>query len=276
MGYTTEFSGSVSIEPPLNADEISFLKDFNESRRMHRSGGPLFVKGEGQYGQGNGPDAVHNHNDPDPDQPGLWCQWVASDDGTELMWDEGEKFYYATEWMEYIVNSLLSEAARPYIDQHINEDERLKNFTCDHVVNGVIYADGEESDDVWKLKVTNNLVEYIEAYTAYADDEPEVKPPSEAELRAALQSLGARTTVKVKVWTLTIDTDSIMTTVYGTEQELYDSLKLNFIETLNADGLDPDVSTPDGRSELIEFLTEQARVVLYIDEHIVEATQEEI
>lgn len=195
MGYQTYFSGSVTIEPPLNEDETSFLQDFNHTRRMHRTGGPLYVKGESMMGHHLGPDIdkVLDHNSPDPDQPGLWCQWVPNDDGTVLEWDENEKFYYSADWMEYIVNKLLSPAAKPYIQVHLNEDERLKSFTCDHVVNGEIYADGEESDDLWKLKVTDNLVEALEARLTYGDEEPEVVPPTEAELREALRSIAGVT-----------------------------------------------------------------------------------
>jgi hypothetical protein len=32
MGYTTEFAGSVSISPPLNAHEIAYLRKFAASR----------------------------------------------------------------------------------------------------------------------------------------------------------------------------------------------------------------------------------------------------
>jgi hypothetical protein len=37
MGYTTEFDGSVSISPPLNAHEIAYLRKFAASRRMDRA-----------------------------------------------------------------------------------------------------------------------------------------------------------------------------------------------------------------------------------------------
>ena len=179
MGYTTEFTGEIRIEPPLNANEVSFLRDFNESRRMIRRNGPLFVKGSGYYGQGSDADVIDYNsasgedlsqwgwkNQPEdwreyyePDgQPGLWCQWTPSDDGTVLEWDGGEKFYNAPEWMTYLINKLLSPAAGDYLVQHVNEDERLRYFTFDHVLNGVIDAEGEEAGDVWKLVVTDNVV----------------------------------------------------------------------------------------------------------------------
>ena len=157
MGYTTEFEGSIQIEPPLNAQEISFLRDFNHTRRMNRTRGPLFVRGSGFYGQGDDPDII-NHNQPHPDQPGLWCQWTPNEDGTAIVWDGGEKFYSAPEWMMYIISFLLSPIARPYIDAHLDEDPRLASFTCDHVLNGVIFAQGEDDEDQWELRVISSLV----------------------------------------------------------------------------------------------------------------------
>jgi hypothetical protein len=52
MGYTTEFDGSMSISPPLNAHEIAYLRKFASSRRMDRARGPYFVDGSGTVGPG--------------------------------------------------------------------------------------------------------------------------------------------------------------------------------------------------------------------------------
>lgn len=191
MGYTTDFEGEISIEPPLNDDEISFLTDFNNTRRMIRRKGPLFVGGSGFKGQGNDDDVIdHNRangESPSPygssagdyeeyveanGQPGLWCQWMPSEDGEVLEWDGGEKFYNSPQWMKYIIDNLLSERARPYIDKHIDEDPRLKNFTCNHVLNGEILAEGEDSDDVWKLVVEDNVVKVAETEVTWKSAEP--------------------------------------------------------------------------------------------------------
>lgn len=185
MGYQTIFNGEIEIVPPLNESERSFLEDFNQTRRMIRTKGPLFVGGSGWKGQG-GDDDVLDHNRASGEkpygrafptdateeelkhyeeggQPGLWCQWTPAEDGASLAWDEGEKFYNASEWMRYIVTNLLSgESARAYVSQHLHEDERLKDFTFDHVLNGEIDADGEESDDFWRLVVTDSRVEVVD------------------------------------------------------------------------------------------------------------------
>jgi len=101
MGYTTDFSGYISIVPPLNAEELQFIKKFSHTRRMKREWGPYFVDGSGEFGQGEDDDII-DYNSPPEGQPSLWCQWT-SYDGNEIVWDGGEKFYASVEWMEYII-----------------------------------------------------------------------------------------------------------------------------------------------------------------------------
>ncbi|HVK36196.1 MAG TPA: hypothetical protein VM428_11120 [Microlunatus sp.] len=40
MGYTTEFTGFVTVSPPLNPAEIAYLDQFSDTRRMNRPAGP--------------------------------------------------------------------------------------------------------------------------------------------------------------------------------------------------------------------------------------------
>jgi hypothetical protein len=171
MGYDTTFEGSIGIEPPLNPSEISFLIDFNNSRRQKRSKGPLYVNGTGYRGQGNDDDVLDG-NRPDPDQPGLWCQWVPSEDGSSLEWDGVEKFYHSAEWMKYIVENLLGASAQGYVARHVDEDPRLYHFTFNHVLNGQIEAQGEESDDMWLLVVEHNVVKVAQSETIFGKPIP--------------------------------------------------------------------------------------------------------
>lgn len=159
MGYTTTFEGNVSIEPPLNHDELTYLRDFSDSRRMHRRKGPFFVGGSGFKGQDRDDDVI-NSNSPDPTQPGLWCQWVPTGSGKALHWDGGEKFYHAAEWMRYLIDYLLTDRKNnPRTTQNtlIVQDARLAHFTFNHTLNGVIWATGEDGD-TWTLLVENNEV----------------------------------------------------------------------------------------------------------------------
>ncbi len=154
MGYYTSFTGRVSVTPPLNPAETSYLQQFAQSRRMNRTKGPYFVEGTGCGGQGYDSDIIE-YNEPDPSQPSLWCQWRPADDGGAIEWDGGEKFYNSAEWMVYLIDHFLRPGA------HANGspvDPRLRSFTFDHTVNGVIHAQGDEPDDTWRLEVHDNVV----------------------------------------------------------------------------------------------------------------------
>ena len=127
MGYTTEFEGSVSISPPLNAHEIAYLRKFAASRRMDRARGPYFVDGSGPFGQGHDND-IRDVNKPPAGQPGLWCRWE--------------------EWMTYLIDLFLkpgamlaSELANPVPGRHY--PAQFRHFTFDHELNGVIDAQGK-------------------------------------------------------------------------------------------------------------------------------------
>jgi hypothetical protein len=163
VGYTTEFTGSIRIEPPLNQHEVAYLRRFAEVRHMERERGPYYC-GTGYAGQDIEPD-VTDANRPCPGQPGTWCHWEPSEDGRELRWNGAEKFYYAPNWMAYLIDTFLApeaglagELASPEPGRYYAEE--FEHFTFDHVLNGTIDARGEEADDVWQLVVTDGTVTY--------------------------------------------------------------------------------------------------------------------
>jgi hypothetical protein len=84
---------------------------------------------------------------PEQCQPGLWCQWVISDDCTLLEWDGGEKFYYYTEWLEYMI-------------KHFFNPWGIK-------LNGEIEWNGEDRNDRGKIVVTDNEVIVKQAKVTY-------------------------------------------------------------------------------------------------------------
>ncbi len=151
MGYQTEFEGTITIEPALNAEEIVYLNKFAETRRMDRENGPYFVDGYGYVGQGNGPDEIFHHSNPPAGQPGLWCQWVPTEDGdgTTLEWNGHEKFYEAAKWMQYLMDHFIGSTPAA---------KSVLPFLQGHVCNGAISAQGEEPSDMWLLEVKDNQV----------------------------------------------------------------------------------------------------------------------
>lgn len=133
MGYTTEFDGEFTIvdvhtgKPAKLSDaQIDYINKFCETRRMKRNefktvdrsdpvreavglpvwtDGAYFVGEGGFAGQDDGADVV-DHNKPPAGQPGLWCHWC-TEDGTQIYWDGGEKFYSYAEWLAYILHHFL-------------------------------------------------------------------------------------------------------------------------------------------------------------------------
>jgi hypothetical protein len=179
VGYTTTFTGSVAVTPPLNEHEIAYLRRFESTRRMDRDRGPYYC-GTGYAGQDIEPD-VRDPNQPCSDQPGTWCHWTPTADGSAIEWDGGEKFYDAPKWMAYLIQTFLAPHAR--LSEELSAPvagwyyaPEFEHFTFDHVLNGVIDAEGEDGDDVWQLLVTEGVV------TWRADDE-ESEPVADTSRR---------------------------------------------------------------------------------------------
>jgi hypothetical protein len=149
VGYTTEFSGRIEITPALNAEEINYLKKFAGTRRMDCEQGPYYADRGGMAGQDYNDPLVKNYNSPPEGQPGLWCQWVPTEDGSAIEWDGGEKFYYAPEWMEYLIEHFVG--ADP-------QAKAVLPFLQAHKLNGEITAQGEDIHDRWLLIVADNVV----------------------------------------------------------------------------------------------------------------------
>ena len=99
--------------------------------------GGYFVDAEGHAGQDRDASII-DYNRPPKGQPGLWCQWIPNDEGTVIEWDGGEKFYEYEQWLEYIIDNFL----KPW----------------GYVLNGEVTWEGEESGDLGKLIVEDNVV----------------------------------------------------------------------------------------------------------------------
>ena len=85
--------------------------------------------------------------------PGIWCQWIAvtSEEGeTYIEWDGGEKFYNADVWMDYIMEHFIRNNG--------------------HLANGIIYAEGEEAEDIWRIVVKDNDVKVEEPTITWPEE----------------------------------------------------------------------------------------------------------
>jgi hypothetical protein len=84
------------------------------------------------------PSVVNYGWDTPSGQPGVWCQWIPSQDGKSLEWDGNEKFYDYLEWLEYIIKHFL--------------------VRWGVTANGAVTYCGEESSDTGIITVVNNTV----------------------------------------------------------------------------------------------------------------------
>ncbi len=153
MGYHTEFIGRFSLDKKLEDTLLIFLKKFSETRRMKRNvdakygvEGEFYVDGTGDSGQGR-EDNIVEYNNPPRTQPGLWCQWIPSDDGMFIEWDGDEKFYDYIAWLKYIISNFLAPKG--------------------YILNGEVKWEGEESSDMGIIVVTNNVVTTKRAKISY-------------------------------------------------------------------------------------------------------------
>ena len=138
MGYTTKFYGCFQINPPLNAKDCHFLTELSRTRRVKRVGLPAEYGTEGEFYVLDDDACVVDYNIPPKTQPGLYCQWIPTEDGTELQWDGGENFYDYVEWLKYLVENYL----------------KPRGYT----VNGEVEWLGEYSNDRGLIVVKNNNI----------------------------------------------------------------------------------------------------------------------
>lgn len=160
MGYTTDFYGSFGFNKPVTEELAEYINKFSSTRRMQRNveeikksfpnweelcfngklgdEGEYFIGGEGFMGQGTEATII-NYNRPPSTQPGLWCKWVVSEDGTRLEWDGGEKFYNYVEWLKYLIDNFFAPLG--------------------YVLNGNVEFQGEDYDDFGTISVEDNIVD---------------------------------------------------------------------------------------------------------------------
>lgn len=151
MGYTTEFWGQVSVEPALSEKERLYLFKFSGTRRMLREKGEYYC-GTGYAGQDKSPDII-DYNSPPPEQPSLWCQWVPTENGSAIEWNEHEKFHDSADWMWYLIQNFI----KPDPVAKMRFPKRFA-FLKGHICNGKIEAQGEDPNDRWNLLVIDNEV----------------------------------------------------------------------------------------------------------------------
>ncbi len=148
MGYSTDFTGEFVINKIIDDDTYRLLKGLATTRRMKRSGleeelgkdGEFYFEDDGFFGQSKNPKygEIVDFNEPPETQPGLWLHWLIQEDRQTIIWDEGEKFYHYTRWIEYLIDRILKPRG--------------------YIVNGEVEWNGEEHGDLGLIEVKDNVV----------------------------------------------------------------------------------------------------------------------
>lgn len=158
MGYTTDFEGQFELDRQLDPEHAAYLRKFSDTRRMKRDRvalsmtpdpvrravllplgdeGEYFVGATGWAGQDHD-DSIIDYNQPPTSQPGLWCQWVPTEDDDGIEWNGAEKFYDYVEWLQYLIDHFL----KPW----------------GYRLNGSVKWSGEEVTDIGLIDVKDNVV----------------------------------------------------------------------------------------------------------------------
>lgn len=153
MGYSTDFFGQFKLNKKLDDTTFEFLNKLNQTRRMKRRvdakygvDGEFYVDGTGFAGQGHDANIV-DHNTPPRTQPGLWCQWIPTEDRQGIIWDGGEKFYHYDAWLQYLIDKVL--APRGY------------------KLTGSVEFQGEDRADFGRITVRNGKVQVKQGKRIY-------------------------------------------------------------------------------------------------------------
>lgn len=153
LGSTTDFIGHVDIQPALNRSEIAYLTAFAQSRRFDRPGGPYDVPGNPRAEESAAVPS-DRRNRVAPGQPELWCSWVPCWDGCCLAFSGDEKFHRPVEWLRYLIAHFLKPGALA----SKSEVHWFREFTFDHVLDGVVVGCRRDNKELFSVTVTGNRV----------------------------------------------------------------------------------------------------------------------
>lgn len=152
MGYHTEFYGHFDFDRKVEENHANYLRKFSDIRHIRRKAEmieplpdpvreavQLPVGFEGQFylsGDDYKGEDIITANEPSKPQPGLWCDWTVSEDGTKLEWNGGEKFYEYIPWLYYLISTFI--------------------VPWGYVLNGTVKYHGEHPADYGKIIVKDN------------------------------------------------------------------------------------------------------------------------
>lgn len=151
MAYSIDYIGHISVFPPLNEAEFSFLTAFCESTHE---------LGMAKYDVSDNPRAPHPAGavralERPNDLPGVFCPWLPSCTGRcFVIPNDGSDRRDAAVWLEFLIDHFLkpgAQASRSGI-------EEFASFAFDHRVDAVVAAHRSDSGALWLIRADGDEV----------------------------------------------------------------------------------------------------------------------
>ncbi|GGM88294.1 hypothetical protein GCM10009721_11640 [Terrabacter tumescens] len=177
MGFSTRFLGRLDIEPPLNPSEVAWLTAYAELDRRHftdpyevpvnprafrleqeRQRAEEFRQPPARSGT-SGRRAVTRDAfttlTPGDGTPYPHLDWIPCRSGCCLIWDSAtEKSRMAEAWLTFLIDHFLRPGA---MARHSAKPD-FAEFTFDHVLNGVIAAERDDTRELWLIRCRDNEI----------------------------------------------------------------------------------------------------------------------
>lgn len=118
MGYNTYIGGEVTFDPPLTPDVLTRVREYVHPEAMRED--EDFADFMKRVPYTNPAYDMVRHANP----------WEFADDGSSMTCEDNERPYGAEQWAHHLIDELLPH---------------------EHAATGVVYADGEDSEDFWAL-----------------------------------------------------------------------------------------------------------------------------
>lgn len=161
MGFSTMYLGRLDIHPSLNDAEADWLRAFVAIDRRFYSE---------PYEVAKNPRALeldrlqrrrsHDEDDalkslvPRDGTPYPHLDWGPCPAGCCLAWDGTEKSRMAEESLQYLIDHFL----RPGAHARLDDRPEFEHFTFDHVVNGVIAAERDDTRELFLIVCKDNTI----------------------------------------------------------------------------------------------------------------------
>jgi len=175
MGFSTTFLGRLDIEPRLNRAEVEWVTAYAELDRRYFTD-PYEVRKEPlsfRLEQERKRDEQRRQASartrrrgaaardpfttltPDDGTPYPHLDWMPCPLGCCLTWDSRtEKSRMAEAWLQFLIDHFL----RPGAHALASERADFAEFTFDHVLNGVIAAERDDTRELWLIRCRDNEI----------------------------------------------------------------------------------------------------------------------